>query len=83
MLVENGQRAGLDPIEEARALRRLKTQGSTDAEIARRIGRSQSYVSGRLALLALPAEEQEELRAGQAAITPMVAKARATSARGR
>lgn len=27
MLVENGQRAGLDPIEEARALNRLKTGG--------------------------------------------------------
>lgn len=77
MLVENGQRAGLDPIEEARALNRLKSGGLRDIEIARKIGRSQSYVSARLALLMLPVEEQEEIRVGAVAVTPMVAKARA------
>lgn len=77
MLVENGQRAGLDPIEEARALNRLKKSGVADQEIARKIGRSQSYVSGRLALLALPVEEQEQLRAGTGlSITAAVSKAR-------
>lgn len=64
MLVENGQRAGLDPIEEARALGKLKAAGISDAEIGRRIGRSGSHVNKRLSLLTLPFEEQEEIRAG-------------------
>lgn len=83
MLVENGQRAGLDPIEEGRALNKLKTGGLTDGEIATKIGRSQSYVSGRLALLNLPIEEQEEIRAGAVSIGVMVTKARADSGKTR
>lgn len=83
MLVENGQRAGLDPIEEARALRKLKSSGLADSEIARRIGRSQSHVSARLSLLAMPAEEQEELRAGQMSVTEATAKGRLASGRVR
>lgn len=83
MLVENGQRAGLDPIEEARALSRLKSQGLVDKEIGLKIGRSQNYVSGRLALLTLPVEEQEELRAGFGTITGAVIKARTDSGRVR
>lgn len=66
MLIENGQRANLDPIEEGRALAKLKQQrGLTDVELGRTIGRSQPYVSARLALLALPVEQQEEVRADQ------------------
>lgn len=76
MLIENGQRANLDPIEEARALYRLKAGGLTDLQIAGKVGRSQSYVSARLALLALPVDEQEQIRAGVTAVTPMVARAR-------
>jgi ParB family chromosome partitioning protein len=64
-LVENGQRAGLDPIEEARALNALKVRdGLSDFEIGKKVGRSQPVVSGRIALLALSPAEQEELRAG-------------------
>lgn len=66
MLIENGQRAGLDPIEEARAIRSLTvTHGWTDQEAARKIGRSPAYVSGRLALLHLDAEDQERVRNGE------------------
>lgn len=83
MLVENGQRADLDPIEEGRALSKLKAGGLTDIEIGRKIGRSQSHVSGRLALLALPLEEQEELRHGLVGITAAVSKARADSGKVR
>ena len=80
MLVENGQRAGLDPIEEARALKRLKVQaGLSDLELARKVGYSQAKVSGRLALLSLPAEEQEELRAKQRTIAEMVERGRVAS----
>lgn len=69
MLVENGQRAGLDPIEEARALQRIKTTtGCTDQDLARKVGRSQPTVSARLALLSLPIAQQEQVRAGQMTI---------------
>lgn len=83
-LVENGQRAGLDPIEEARALLRLKMVGNlSDQELARKVGRSQPTVSARLALLALPIEEQEALRAGQTTISAAVTIARIASGRVR
>lgn len=85
MLVENGQRAGLDPIEEARAFRKLKSTGSgiTDAAIARRVGRAQTYVSARLALLALPVEEQEKVRAKVMTLGAAVGAARLESGRVR
>lgn len=70
MLIENGQRAGLDPIEEARAIRTLgTTHGWTDAQTAQKIGRSQAYVSRRLALLQLDPDEQERVRAGEMGVT--------------
>lgn len=69
MLVENGQRANLDPIEEARALSRLKSAGISSAEVGRKIGRTASYVDNRLMLLKLPTEEQERVRAGHYTIS--------------
>jgi len=85
MLIENGQRTDLDPIEEARALNRLHTQsgGGSHQALAKRIGRTQVHVSGRLALLALPVEQQELLRAGQLNLGDAVRKARVASGRGR
>jgi ParB family chromosome partitioning protein len=69
MLIENGQRRDLDPIEEARGIRKLKAEHNlTDIKLARKIGRSQSYVSARLALLNLTPEEQEQVRAGELGI---------------
>lgn len=70
MLVENGQRRDLDPIEEARGIKRLQViHKLTDLAVARKIGRSQSHVSGRLALLDLTPEQQDELRAGGMGVT--------------
>lgn len=70
MLIENGQRAGLDPIEEARAIRSLGVQhGWTDQQTATKIGRSQAYVSRRLALLQLDPDEQERVRSGEMGVT--------------
>lgn len=83
MLVENGQRAGLDPIEEARALNKLKAQGIPAVDIARKVGRSLSDVHARLALLSLTIDDQEELRAGQATITEATVKAKIASGRVR
>jgi ParB family chromosome partitioning protein len=58
-LVENIQRADLNAIEEARAYRQLGDFGLSQAEIARRIGRSQSAVANTLRLLELPAAIQQ------------------------
>lgn len=77
MLAENNQRVALDPIEEARAFNRVKAiEHLSDAQVAERVGRNQVYVSGRLALLLLSPQEQEEIRAGQRRITESVARAR-------
>lgn len=65
MLHENGQRKDLDPIEEATAFATLKRREElTDLQLAARLGKSQSYVSGRLALLELPEEDQAAIRNG-------------------
>lgn len=69
MLVENGQRANLDPIEEARALKRLADAGMEPGDIARKVGRSVATIKTRLMLLTLPAEEQEAVRAGHYTLT--------------
>lgn len=54
MLVENLQRAEISAIEEARGYARLVELDSKVADIARKVGRSQPHVKGRLALLELP-----------------------------
>jgi len=52
-LIENLQRADLDPIEEARGLRRLTEEfGLTHEEVARRIGKNRVSVTQSLRLLA-------------------------------
>lgn len=77
MVIENGQRRDLDPIEEARAFARLKQlQGMSSVDLAARIGRGQTFVDSRLRLLDLPAEDQEKVRTGQMGVTHGTAKAR-------
>ncbi len=54
-LVENVQRTDLNPLERARAFQRLVDEfGLATSEIAKRIGKSQAYVSNSLRLLTLP-----------------------------
>lgn len=65
-LVENIQRADLTPIEEAVAYQKLVDAGHTQTEIARRIGKTQSYVAQKLRLLRLPAEVQQMLQPADA-----------------
>lgn len=70
MIMENGQRLGLDPIEEARALARLKRlDNATDADLAARVSKSQPYISARLALLSLTPPQQAAVRAGTLSLT--------------
>lgn len=65
-LIENIQRADLDPIESARAYAVLEDQfGLTHGEIAQRVGKSRSTISETLSLLKLPVEVQTMVSAGQ------------------
>lgn len=53
-LVENVQRADLSPVEEAIAYQERIAQGMTQTELAKRIGKTQSYIAQKLRLLKLP-----------------------------
>ena len=64
MLIENGQRADLDPIDEATMIRRITVaHGVPQRALAERMGRSQSHLSKRLALLKLGFGVQQLVRA--------------------
>ena len=66
MLAENIIRADLDPIEEARGLRQLLDEcGLKQEDLARRIGKSQPWISNRLRLLRLPETVLERLQSGE------------------
>jgi ParB family chromosome partitioning protein len=59
-LIENLQRADLNPMEEARAYHRLVTEfGLTQENIAQRFGKDRSSVANSLRLLNLPNEIKE------------------------
>lgn len=65
-LVENLQREDLNPLERARAYRRLLDDfGLIQEAVARRVGRSQPSVANTLRLLGLPPEVQTSLQAGR------------------
>lgn len=80
MLVENGQRSGLDPIEEAHAVRTLVDGGHPLPDVARKVGRSTHWVQERLMLLKLSPEEQERVRAGHYTLSHATALVRAERA---
>jgi ParB family chromosome partitioning protein len=65
-LIENIQREDLNPIEEARAYKKLiETLGLTQETVAERVGRDRSYVTNYLRLLRLPEDIQELLQLGR------------------
>jgi ParB family chromosome partitioning protein len=65
-LIENIQREDLNPIEEARAYKKLiDTIGLTQETVAERVGRDRSYVTNYLRLLRLPDDLQELLQKGR------------------
>ncbi|MDQ7801435.1 MAG: ParB/RepB/Spo0J family partition protein [Armatimonadota bacterium] len=65
-LVENLQRQDLNPVERARAYRRLVQEfGLSQQEIARLVGRSQPAVANTLRLLSLPQEVLQAVEKGQ------------------
>jgi len=61
MLVENLQRSSLTRLEEAKAFDQLIHLGYTQMDIARRVGKSQSYVCRRLLLLGLAPEVRQQV----------------------
>lgn len=81
MLIENGHRKDLNPMEQAFGISRIKdllwlsnkevdpeAPEPTLKEIGDYVGRSQPWVSDRLNLLALNAKQQEALRSGRMTI---------------
>jgi ParB family chromosome partitioning protein len=62
-LVENLQRADLNPLDEALAFRQLMDEfGLTQEEIARRVGRSRPAVANTMRLLQVSADIQQAVR---------------------
>lgn len=65
-VVENVQRANLNPIEEAQAYKDLTEQfDRTQADIAKAVGKSRSYVTNMMRLLTLPNRAQDFLAQGK------------------
>lgn len=83
MLIENCQRADLNPIEKAEAMGRLRKAGKTNVQIARSIGLSDATVSYFLALLELDAASQERVLAGSLPVGDAISAVRATRRKAR
>lgn len=65
-IVENVQRADLNPIEAARSYAKLQEEfGLTQREVASRVGKSRETVSNVLRLLNLPSQIQEAIGEGK------------------
>lgn len=65
-LIENLQREDLNPLETARAYKRLIDEFNiTQEEAAKKVGKARSSVANALRLLALPLEIQEALAGGK------------------
>ena len=65
-LIENIQRENLNPMEEARALKRLQTEFDlSQQEVANAVGKSRSVIANLLRLLSLEADAAELLETGQ------------------
>src|SRR3954463_2850241 len=59
-LIENIQRAELNPVEEAKAYKRLiESLGLTQDEVAQRVGRDRTFVTNYLRVLKLPKDIHE------------------------
>ena len=65
-IIENVQRADLNPMEEAEAYEKLmKRFGRTQESLGASVGKSRAHIANTLRLLTLPAEAREHLRAGR------------------
>ncbi len=65
-IIENVQRADLNPVEEAEAYKALIDRfGRTQESVATQVGKSREHVSNTLRLLNLPEEVREHVREGR------------------
>jgi ParB family chromosome partitioning protein len=65
-IIENIQRADLNPVEEAFGYRQLMDKfGHTQEQMAEALGKSRSHIANLLRLLSLPPDVQEFLREGR------------------
>ncbi len=65
-IIENIQRADLNPVEEAAGYRQLMDRfGHTQEKLSEALGKSRSHIANLLRLLQLPEEVQEFLRDGK------------------
>lgn len=64
-LIENIQRADLNPIEEATAYYNLIQMGANQEEVAKKVGKNRSTVANAVRLLKLPEDIQRSLVSGQ------------------
>ncbi|OIO31912.1 MAG: hypothetical protein COZ49_01340 [Candidatus Yonathbacteria bacterium CG_4_10_14_3_um_filter_47_65] len=65
-IIENLQREDLNPVDRARAFRRLVDEfGFKHIEIAKKVGKSREYVSNSLRLLALPEDILQAISGGK------------------
>jgi len=79
-IIENIQRADLNPLEEAQGFRQLMDRfGHTQERLAEALGKSRSHIANLLRLLQLPEEVQTHLREGR--LTAGHARALVTSPR--
>ena len=61
-LIENLQRQNLSPIEEAKSYKEIMRIGNqTQASLATKVGKSQSFIANKIRLLSLPEEIQDAL----------------------
>lgn len=64
-IIENLQREDLNPVDRAKAFKRLTDEfGLKHADIGKRVGKSREYVSNTLRILSLPQEMQDSLQQG-------------------
>jgi ParB family chromosome partitioning protein len=64
-LIENIQRADLNPLEEARAYRQLMDQyGYTQQSLADEVGKSRSHIANTMRLMNLPEATQKQIENG-------------------
>ena len=68
-LIENIQREALDPIEEAKAYRKLIEQyGMTHEDLSKSIGRSRPYITNSLRLLTMPEFVTDLIQSGELSV---------------
>ncbi|MGA3170335.1 MAG: ParB/RepB/Spo0J family partition protein [Chthoniobacteraceae bacterium] len=64
-LIENLQRKGFKPLQEARGLKRLMDLGATMDDLVKRLNRSQASIYNRLKLIELPESILKQVEAGK------------------